>query len=270
MKKKIWLMTMLLILLCTTVGCGSQSETTHTITNQTAENETETIYPAQGIVSDSNMQWPVYLPDDIPVLAGDIRLVMGSPDTNVRIFYEPLSERLIKAYVQLCAQKGFAIKYLVYTQEGFPDNSAERIKSGEFDAIDITKGDYALRLECGSDLATLDIQITSATPRNSPTTIPWPADIKPSVPQPEQCWVRNIANLSYGGYQIVCQYADGNLRLNEYLQVLTTLGFQETDRLINDHDEIVHVTLETESMSVKLMPHSPSSTMTFQVWPKNP
>lgn len=269
MQKK-WIVTLLSILLVTTTGCGLLMETKNTNINRTAEDENEIPLPNEGINSAENAQWPSYLPDDIPVLAGDIRTVMGSPSASVRIFYEPLSEKQIAQYVELCEQKGFAIKYLTYTREGFPDNSAEKMKAGDFDAVEFTKDGYYMRLEYGSDLATLDINVARAAPKEQPTMIPWPEDIKASVPQPEQCWVRNIANLSDGGYQIACEYKDGNLRLDEYLQVLTTLGFQEIDRLINDNNETVYVILEDESVSVKLMPHSPSSTITFQVLPKSP
>jgi len=266
--KKMWIVTLFVILLGMTLSCGLLA--VDTSSDQLTEVENESDLPDQWPDDAENSLWPTYLPHDIPVLDADISIVMGSPETNVRIFFAPLTETQIEQYVELCKKNGFTTEYLVYSREGFPDNTTDKMKAGDFDAVEITKGDYFMRLEYGSELVTLDIHIANATPQEKPPSIPWPEDIKASVPQPEQCFVRNIANLSYGGYQIVCEYEDGNLRMAEYLQVLTASGFQETDRLINDNNEIVHLILENASLSVKLMPHSLSSTLTLQVLPKNP
>src|SRR5690606_36049812 len=105
---------------------------------------------------------------EIPVLAGNIRTVMGSPNTHIRIFYEPLSEQQIERYVELCKAQGYTVEYLVYTREGFPDNSAEKMQAGDFDAVEFTKGDYHIRLEYGSDSATLDITVAGAASQEQP------------------------------------------------------------------------------------------------------
>ncbi len=83
--------------------------------------------------------WPAYLPADIPPLEGSIRLVMEGGD-RVRIFYEDMTKEQVDQYLQLLQQQGFHLQYQVYVQEGFPDNSAERMKKGDYDAVDITKG----------------------------------------------------------------------------------------------------------------------------------
>lgn len=269
MKKK-WIVTLLVILLGATLSCSLLPQLIDTSSDPITEVENQNNSTDQWPDFGGDQVWPAYLPEDIPVLDAEISLVMGSPETNLRIFFEPLTEPQIEQYVELCKQNGFTTQYLVYTREGFPDNSEEKIKAGDYDAVEITKGDYFMRLEYGSDLATLDIHIADASPKEKPTSVPWPEDIKAFVPQPEQCFVSNIAELSYGGYQIVCEYEDGNLRMDEYLQVLISSGFQETDRLINDNNEIVHVILENASLSVTLMPHSLSSTLTLQVVPRNP
>ncbi len=227
---------------------------------------------SEGIDMGVNAEWPAYIPAEIPVLDGDIRLVMGDADTKVRIFYDSLSDKQVEQYIKTCEAVGYSVEYQVYVQEGFPDTSDEKLKAGDYDAIDFTKGDYHMRLEAGSDTATLDIYLNQSSRQSSPTRapLPWPEDITVSVPQPQGCSVRNIANLSYGGYQINCEYANGDMQLDAYLQLLAGLGFVETDRLLNDTDEIVYIMLESSDQSVKVMPHQPSSTVTLQITPLTP
>jgi hypothetical protein len=102
-------------------------------------------------------KWPGYIPADIPPLEGQIRLVMEAPGSHVRIFYEALSRSQLDQYLKLVEGKGFHLEYIAYVQEGFPDNSKERLQRGDFDAVDMTKAPYHMRLEYGADAATYDI-----------------------------------------------------------------------------------------------------------------
>ncbi len=107
--------------------------------------------------------WPESIPEDIPVLEGDIDLVMEASGSHIRIFYRNLPKRQVEQYLDQLEKEGFDLEYIVYTREGFPDNSEERTKRGEYDAVDITKGEYHMRLEYGSDTTTYDIYLTSPT-----------------------------------------------------------------------------------------------------------
>ena len=263
MKNKKWITIWLISILAFTLGCNPQAG--NSLTEQSSE-----VANDNGPVI--NPQWPTFLPDDIPVLNGDIASVMGSPDTNVRIFFKPLSDHQINQYVEQCENNGFEIRFLVYTREGFVDRSDEKLKAGDYDAVEMSKGEYWMRLEYGSDIATLDINLPKTANQIHATDTPlaWPEDIANSVPQPELCQVGNIANLAFGGYQLTCKYNDGNIRLEEYLLVLENRGFQETDRLVNDEGQIVYITFESDSMSVKLNPQGFASMITFQIVPKEP
>ncbi len=263
MVRRSWLLAAVVVLLGITLGCEGLARAPESATAP-AEESGAPLPNLPGAAS--NAQWPADLPADIPVLDARITRVMGTPDSNLRLFLEPLSAREVEDYVALCEQNGFTVEYIVYVEPGFPDDSEERLKKGDFDAVDFAKDHIFMRLEHGSDLATLDIRIASTEPQPSPTPMPWPADL--NVPPPEGCAVRNIANLSYGGYQIACDLPEVDARLEDYMQTLSALGFEEAERLINDDDEIVHVLLESASWSVKLMPHALSSTLTLQITPK--
>ena len=144
---------MVTLALVATLGCGLLSKAD---LNQPEEEN----IPAHNDIDFGGInEWPAYLPPEIPVLQGEIRLVMGAPDAKVRIFYEPLSDQQIEQYLELCQENGFEVAYQIYTREGFPDQSAEKQKAGDYDAVVITKDHYRMRLEYGEDTATLDIEI---------------------------------------------------------------------------------------------------------------
>lgn len=154
MKRK-WLISLLLLMLGS-MGCSLLSGVADIAANQPVE-EGDYLPSYDGL--EEFTQWPAYLPVDIPVLDGEISMVFGSADTTdkVRIFYESLSEKEIEQYVELCMENGFEVEYIVFTREGFEDNSAEQIKAGDFDAVEFSRGDIRMRLEYGVDSAILDI-----------------------------------------------------------------------------------------------------------------
>ena len=105
-------------------------------------------------------EWPESIPKDIPPLEGDINLVMEAPGSHIRIFYQNLPKHQVEQYLDQLEKEGFDLEYIVYTREGFPDNSEERRKRGKYDAVDITKGEYHMRIELCKDTATYDIYTT--------------------------------------------------------------------------------------------------------------
>jgi hypothetical protein len=138
-----------LLILFVVLGCGIGANVEERDTQATA------ISPPSG--SGIEFAWPESIPEDIPVLEGDIDLVMEASGSHIRIFYRNLSKRQVEQYLDQLEKEGFDLEYIVYTREGFPDDSEERTKRGEYDAVDITKGEYHMRLEHGSDTTTYDI-----------------------------------------------------------------------------------------------------------------
>jgi hypothetical protein len=169
--------------------------------------------------------WPDYIPEDIPVLEGKIRQVMVAPESHIRIFYEDLTKDQIDKYLRLLEQKGFHLNYQVYVQEGFPDNSEERIKKGDYDAVDITRGEYHMNIGYGEGNISYDIY-TSGFPEPIPTPagLDWPVDLVNVVPKPERCPIESAAPDSTGGYQIACRPEDDAVA-NDYLQALQAAGY---------------------------------------------
>ena len=169
--------------------------------------------------------WPDYIPEDIPVLEGKIRKVMVAPESHIRIFYEDLTKDQIDRYLRLLEQQGFHLNYRVYVQEGFPDNSEERIKKGDFDDVDITKGEYHMNLGYGEGNISYDIY-TSGFPEPIPTPagLDWPVELVNVVPKPERCLIESAAPDSTGGYQIACRPADDAVA-NDYIQALQAAGY---------------------------------------------
>lgn len=170
MKNNRWLKSIAgLLILFFVLSCGVSS-------GSAGERDAQatTFSPPSG--SGIGSTWPESIPKDIPVLEGDISVVLEAPGSHIRIFYQNLPKRQFEQYLDQLEKEGFDLEYLVYTREGFPDNSEERIKRGEYDAVDITKGEYHMRLAYGEDTTIYDIYTTGfqdgtqngATPTVSP------------------------------------------------------------------------------------------------------
>lgn len=141
-----------LLILFGALGCG--------ISTNIEERDTEPTTISHPSDSSVGFAWPESIPKDIPALEGNINLVMEAPGSHIRIFYRNLTKRQVEQYLDRLEKEGFDLEYIVYTREGFPDKSEGRIKRGEFDAVDITKGEYHMRLEPGEDTTTYDIYTT--------------------------------------------------------------------------------------------------------------
>lgn len=149
MKSK-WLKSIAgLLILFGALGCG--------ISTNIEERDTEPTTISHPSDSSVGFAWPESIPKDIPALEDDISLVMEGSGSHIRIFYRNQTKRQIEQYLDQLEEEGFDLEYIVYTREGFPDKSDERLKRGDYDAVDITKGEYHMRIEYGSDTTTYDI-----------------------------------------------------------------------------------------------------------------
>ena len=137
-------------ILMVTLGCGIS----HSTEPESGPNTTP-IGPPED--SGFGFTWPERIPDDIPILKGDIQMVMEAPGSHIRIFYRNLTQRQLEQYLDQLEKGGFNLEYIVYTREGYPDKSEEKQKRGDYDAVDITKGEYHMRIEYGKDTTTYDI-----------------------------------------------------------------------------------------------------------------
>jgi hypothetical protein len=133
--------------------------------------------------------------------------------------------------VKFLEQKGFHLKYIAYVQEGFPDNSQERLNRGDFDAIDITKDAYHMRLEYGDNSATYDIYTSGfeipsggTNPTPDPNEVLWPSEVYGAIPRPARCPLVSVEQVPPQEYHITCQPAD-NAVADDYKQALQASGY---------------------------------------------
>lgn len=219
-------------------------------------------------------QWPDYIPADIPRLDGSIRSVMMS-SSHIRIFYESVTEKQIEQYLDTLDQMGFKLEYMVFVQEGFPDNSEEKLARGEFDAVDITNDTYHMRLEAGGGTAVYDIDLvgftapvpTSLPTYSPPTAVPlqWPAV---QVPPPESCDLTSVLDMGNGQFMISCQFTVEDAA-EIYIAALQEAGFTEQDRFEDMNGNLLSLTLLKEETAVTLL-HSQTPALNIQIKPATP
>jgi hypothetical protein len=231
-----------------------------------------------GFLYGENARWPQDIPADIPPLEGEIRVVMVIQGVQYRIEYSSVSEETLSQYLEDLEALGFEFQYIVWTAPSIPDEeTAKRIERGEWDAVDITKGPYRMRLEPGDEGASLDIDnadfmTPGPPPQISPTPIVWPDDIPDRVPQPASCQVTNLSVI--GGknapaYQIDFECSDPFAEQEQFVEALLAAGLKETDRLVSDTGQTVQITLEDSEITVNVFGASLSS-FVFQIWPSKP
>lgn len=218
-------------------------------------------------------RWPDSIPDDIPVLEGKIEVVMEAPGSHIRIFYSLVSEQQVSQYLAQLEAEDFQLEYIVYVQEGFADTSNDHIARSEFDAVDISKGPYHMRLEPGGGQATYDIYTAGfITPDLqsfiTATPIAWPDDIPRQISPPANCEIDALAKLSTGGYQITFVCSDENVQA-QFVDAMLVAGLAETERLENENGEIVEITLQDKDVTAKAM-GAVYPYFTIQVWPVIP
>jgi hypothetical protein len=229
---------------------------------------------SEGFRYGEHAQWPEDIPPDIPPLEGEIQVVKVIPGVQYRIDYRSVSEQAVAEYLTQLESQGFQLQYLVYSAPSIPDeDTAARIARGEWDAVEITKGRYRMRLEAGDPGANLDIDnadfmTPGPEPRITPTPLAWPSDIPAQVPQPAACRMTSLAELGgeyVGGYQIMFDCTDPLVQ-DRFVEALLAAGFTETDRLVSDTGHNVHITLEDGDVTVKAA-QVVGSNFTITVWP---
>jgi len=229
-----------------------------------------------GFLYGENARWPQDIPGVIPPLEGEIRVVKVIQGVQYRIEYSSVSDATLTRYLQDLEASGFDLEYIVYTAPNIPDEqTAEKIARGEWDAVDITKGPYRMRLEFGDEGASLDIDnadfmTPGPPPRLSPTPLVWPSDIPQRVPQPASCQLSSIAPLGThpGGYQIGLECTDPRVQ-ERFVEALLAAGLKETDRLVSDTGQAVEITLQDSEITVKAY-GMVGSHFGFSVWPGPP
>jgi len=203
-----------------------------------------------------DLQWPDYIPVEIPELPGVIDTIMAAPGSHIRIFYSKVTDEQIEEYLTLLVEEGFNLKFRIHVQEGFPDNSEEKRQRGEYDDIDITKGEYHMTLSHGEGTATYDVYTTGfeATVKEA-TAITWPEDLTGILPPPARCELVTINPYGRDGYNISCKREDQQVD-QDYLDLLASLGFQIQRVIENSSGDIALIGLRSGDLVVELTPMS--------------
>ncbi len=255
-----------IISLLALTGCG--------LINQGGSTADSTYLPqdspalSNNAMSSGQDEWPDYIPDAIPVLEGEISNIMVAPESHIRIFYENVTDRQIENYLSLLQEQGFEFTYIVYQQEGFPDNSEERLAEGDYDAVDITKGEYHMNLSSGAGTAVYDIytagfedliaqamegQWTEEPEDSLPTPAEWPSIFESDLPQPENCTLVENRTAGPNTVYVDCVPENDNVLVN-YAVALEAIGFEETQRLLNsdNHPYLIVLTRDQDMATLTL------------------
>ncbi len=237
------------------------------VEERSTEDTMEGIFPTEefgvdfgGFHSGDCTIWPDNIPEDIPVLNGDIYTLMEAPGPHTRLLYQNITEQQVEEYLSQLEEEGFRLEFIVYVEEGFPDRSDEKIERGEFDPVDITKGEYRMRLEFGVNGATYDIYASGFEDEvATANALLWPETLAVLVSASEKCELMSIYSGHHeGGYYITSKTEDDNV-LQDYLQVLKDLGFEEQHKFLNQNGTILIVTLNKGQTAVDLMSESSDS-----------
>lgn len=199
----------------------------------------------------ADADWPDYIPDDIPPVPGDITTVMTGDD-RVRIFFENVSQNEMDAYLYALSQNGFSLEYVIYTQEGFPDNSEERRQKGEYDAVRITKGTYNMTIEYGGNEGTYDIDTSGFETVSQGNTGPdWPQELKGVLDPPEACTIQAVMPAGDGATFVQCA-SENTALLSEYAAKLQTQGFAIEKESKDQNGDIIEITLKKDTVTVSI------------------
>lgn len=207
---------------------------------------------SMGLGRSGGTEWPAYIPIDIPPLEGKIRTMFEGSD-RIRIFYDYVSPQTYNGWLAALKETGFSLEYVVYIVEGFPDNSEERIKKGDFDAINISKGDFRLRIGFNTTSPVLDIE-TSGFEEAAATavTIVWPEGLAGIVPEPAGCTIIVVDKISPNGYRITCRI-DSGYSPETYFEALQKAGFSQTDLMKLPDGSTLDATYQKDNLNIKLL-----------------
>ncbi len=201
-------------------------------------------------------EWPDYIPAEIPELQGEISLVSENPKSHIRIFYDNATEDQIASYLLALQEAGFQLDFFVYVDERYPDDSKERIQKGEYDAVDITKGEYHMRLEFGGNMATYDIYTSGFEAEAIAATTPqWPTELNDLVPPPERCDLTSVLSTGQDNftYAIRCKPEDDAV-FEDYIKALMEKGFYKDPNLVSMNEtEIMPLTDGTMAVVVQYL-----------------
>jgi hypothetical protein len=201
-------------------------------------NASETGYEDPGLGPVGGEDWPEAIPADIPVLPGEITMVM-SGDVSVRLFYAGVSDNDLVGYLEKLDSLGYDLEYIVYETPGSEDRAQEKADAGEWDAVRATKGEYHLGLEFGGGTGTFDI---SGIPMEGfgPDTS-WPEQWA-GIPAPTQLAVNQVVDLGANGPLVEVAYETDD-DITAYVAELEAVGFAVTDRAYDQNHEIISVTV---------------------------
>ena len=213
-------------------------------------------YSSDWVLAGEEAKWPDFIPMEIPELEGEIRLVMIAPDLRIRIFYENITDRQIEDYLSLLEQQGFSLEFIIYQQEGFPDRSEERQNKGEYDAVDITKGEYHMNLSGGDGSATYDIYTNGFEDfAAAAVQIDWPEELKSILPPPDRCDLDSVNGNEQTGYIITCTCEDPDVG-QDYINQLLAQGYTDTGEevVLDSEGNAITQKLRQDSLIVTLYP----------------
>jgi len=200
--------------------------------------------------SDGDVHWPDYIPSEIPEFPGELDSFMVAPESHIRMRFSKVTDDLIEEYLALLVDQGFELQFRIHVQEGFPDNSEERRQRGEYDDIDITKGEYHMTLWHWEGTATYDIYTSGFREEAiAATALQWPTDLPESVPQIPHCVLQTINPGHIEGYDITCRQEAENVE-QEYIQLLLDAGFEEKNGTEYQNHVLVMTVFENDEVIV--------------------
>jgi len=190
---------------------------------------------AVGLGSVSGEEWPDAIPTDIPVLDGEITMVM-SDDFTVRMFYSGVSDEQLLDYLGDLESLGYELEYLVYATPGHEERAQERADDGEWDAVRATKGNYLLGLEFGGGTGVFDIEGIAMDAFGPDTS--WPAAWA-GIPEPSALQIVEVKDFG-GGPLVEVSYETDN-DIDGYVAELEGAGFTVVDRSFDQNHETINV-----------------------------
>jgi len=215
-------------------GCGGDDTAPISVTDGDRSGIVETADLPGLVIGD--VAWPEAIPDDIPVLVGEITMVMPT-DAGVRLFYAGVSESAVNDYLDVLAAQGYDLEYVVYETPASGERAQERAEAGEWDAVRATKGDCRLGLEFGRGTGTLDIG--GIQMEGSGVDTSWPAEWA-GIPAPSLLAVNEVTLF---GDTIVEVAYETDADIEEYVAELEAADFTVTQRSFDQNDEIISVTV---------------------------
>ncbi len=232
-RRSLFIVSMMILFVLS--ACVPQQITVHPMPEETPQLDLPTLVDSPTPITPpmpdflGTADWPAYIPAEIPPLEGVITNVMEAPGSHVRMFYTGVTKDQFEHYLAQLVSLGFELEYIVYVREGFPDNSEERLKAGDYDAVRIKRGDYQMTIEYGEEVLTYDIS-TAAFAANMPSLaeLDWPAELAGVVPQPERCPVDNMLPPTPEWFMLTCRPADTAV-IEDYRSVLEGAGFQQME-----------------------------------------